>query len=82
MIVEDLTLIKTIGKGAFGEVYLTSKSGSAEKFATKKVKKSVVMSDKVKKYFNNELLILKQVNHPNIIKLHEIKQTLDRKSVV
>ena len=49
MIVEDLTLIKTIGKGAFGEVYLTSKSGSAEKFATKKVKKSVVMSDKVKK---------------------------------
>ena len=77
MIVEDLTLIKTIGKGAFGEVYLTSKSGSAEKFATKKVKKSVVMSDKVKKYFNNELLILKQVNHPNIIKLHEIKQTLN-----
>ena len=77
MIVEDLTLIKTIGKGAFGEVYLTAKSGCAEKFATKKVKKSVVMSDKVKKYFNNELLILKQVNHPNIIKLHEIKQTLN-----
>ena len=77
MIVEDLTLIKTIGKGAFGEVFLTSKSGCAEKFATKKVKKSLVASDKVRKYFNNELFILKQVSHPNIIKLYDIKQTLN-----
>ena len=77
MIVEDLTLIKTIGKGAFGEVFLTSKAGCAEKFATKKVKKSLVMSDKVRKYFNNELFILKQVSHPNIIKLYDIKQTLN-----
>ena len=77
MIVEDLTLIKTIGKGAFGEVFLTSKTGTQEKFATKKVKKSLVMSEKVKKYFNNELYILKQVNHPNIVKLYDIKQTLN-----
>ena len=46
-------------------------------FAVKKVSKSLVLQDKVKKYFNNEIYILKQVNHPNIIKLYEIKQTLN-----
>ena len=77
MIVEDLTLIKQIGKGSFGEVFITSKAGTKELFATKKVKKSMVMAEKVKKYFNNELFILKNVNHPNIVKLYDIKQTLN-----
>ena len=77
MIVEDLTLIKQIGKGSFGEVFITSKAGTKELFATKKVKKSMVMTEKVKKYFNNELFILKNVNHPNIVKLYDIKQTLN-----
>ena len=35
------------------------------------------MDEKVKKYFNNELFILKNVNHPNIVKLYDIKQTLN-----
>ena len=77
MIVEDLTLIKQIGEGSFGEVFITSKAGTKELFATKKVKKSMVMDEKVKKYFNNELFILKNVNHPNIVKLYDIKQTLN-----
>ena len=77
MIVEDLTLIKQIGKGSFGEVFITSKAGTKELFATKKVKKSMVTAEKVKKYFNNELFILKNVNHPNIVKLYDIKQTLN-----
>ena len=77
MIIGDLTLTKKIGKGSFGEVFLTSKKGTDQMFAVKKVSKSLVLQDKVKKYFNNEIYILKQVNHPNIIKLYEIKQTLN-----
>ena len=77
MQIEDLVLIKSIGKGAFGEVFLTTKRGTQQQFATKKVQKSVALDEKVKKYFNNEIYILKNVNHPNIIKLHEIKQTLN-----
>ena len=77
MNIEDIVLIKSIGKGAFGEVFLTSKKGTKKQFATKKVQKSVALDEKVKKYFNNEIYILKNVNHPNIIKLHEIKQTLN-----
>lgn len=69
-------LEKTIGKGTFGEVYLTSKRGTDEKFATKKMEKNVVLKGKVKKYFNNELFILKQVKHPNIIRFVTVKQSL------
>ena len=77
MIVEDITLIKSVGKGSFGEVFLASRKGTDQMYAVKKVSKSLVLQDKVKKYFNNEIYILKQVNHPNIIKLYEIKQTLN-----
>ena len=77
MIIENLTLIKSIGKGAFGEVFLASKKDVAQKFAVKKVSRGLVYQDKVKKYFNNEIFILKNISHPNIIKLYDIKQTLN-----
>jgi serine/threonine protein kinase len=77
MIIEDLTLIKSIGKGAFGEVFLGSKKNVDQKFAVKKVSRGLVYQEKVKKYFNNEIFILKNISHPNIIKLYDIKQTLN-----
>ena len=76
MEIEDIVLEKQIGKGAFGEVYLTSKAKCKKKFATKKIKKSMVQQEKLKKYFNNEIFILKNVKHPNIIVLEEIKKTM------
>ena len=36
-VIDDLTLIKLLGKGSYGEVYLTSKAGKSELFATKKM---------------------------------------------
>ena len=75
MIVEDLTLIKCLGKGAFGEVYLTSKQGSKDKYATKKIDKKFIANPKARKYLDNEINILKEVHHPNIIKLIEVHET-------
>ena len=76
MLIEDLVLIKSIGRGSFGEVFLTNKIGFNKQFATKKYKKSIVLkNDKIKKCFNNEIYILSNISHPNIIKLHEIKRT-------
>ena len=74
--IDDLTLIKKIGKGAFGEVHLTSKQGTSIKYATKKLDKSkYITNPRAKKYLDNEIEILKNINHPNIIKLIEIKDT-------
>ena len=75
MLVEDLTLQKCLGKGAFGEVYLTSKQGSQQKFATKKIDKKFTSNPRAKKYLDNEINILKEIDHPNIIKLYEVKET-------
>ena len=68
MLVDDLTLTTKLGEGSFGNVYLTTKQGTSTKYATKVI-------DKAKKYLieyiNNEISILKDVNHPNIIKFIE-----------
>ena len=72
---EELTFIKPIGKGAFGTVYLTSIEGNPNFFATKIIKKSVADSPKMKKYFHNEIEILKEIKHKNIMELIEIKQS-------
>ena len=75
MLIDDLTLIKPIGKGAFGEVFLTSKQGIKEKFATKKIDKKFAANPKARKYLENEIKILKDIDHENIVKLYEVKET-------
>ena len=73
--VDDLTLLKLLGKGSFGEVYLTSKKGHSQLYATKKIPKKIADSEKCRKYFHNEINILQIIHHKNIMNLVEIKQT-------
>ena len=75
MLVDDLTLIKPLGKGAFGEVFLTSKQGTTQKFATKQIDKKYAANPKAKKYLDNEIMILKDIDHENIVKLYDVKET-------
>ena len=60
---------------SFGEVYLTSKQGSKQRYATKKIDKKFTQNPRAKKYLENEINILKEIDHPNIIKLVEVKET-------
>ena len=76
MLIDGYSLVKCIGRGAFGEVYLTSKNETNQLFATKKVSKQKIESPSIKKYFVNEITILKELNHKNIVKLETIRQTL------
>jgi serine/threonine-protein kinase ULK/ATG1 len=76
MIVDNLTLEKCLGKGAFGEVYLTTKKGvENKKFATKKFEREEIEQGEAMKYLKNEIIILQYLNHPNIVKFEEVKKT-------
>lgn len=74
--VEDLKMISKIGEGSFGEVFLTKKDNyEGTLFATKKVPNQIALDEKNRKYFNNEIFILRNLSHENIIQLYEIKRT-------
>ena len=76
MQIGDFSLVKLIGKGAFGEVFLTKINGFDKFYATKKVPKRKVETPTIKKHFLDEIKILKELDHKNIIKLITIKQTV------
>ena len=74
--VDDLTLIKFLGKGSYGEVYLTKKDGKSELFATKKMDRKIMDQPQISKYFKNEIAILRELKyHRNIVKLEDVKMT-------
>ena len=75
MQIEDFSLGKCIGKGSFGEVYLTTRKGTNKLYATKKISKQKIESPSIKKHFLDEIEILKTLNHKNIIKLETIRQS-------
>jgi serine/threonine protein kinase len=68
-------LEKCLGKGAFGEVYLTSRKGDDKKYATKKIDREEVEKGEGIKYLKNEIIILQYLRHPNIVRFEEVKKT-------
>ena len=68
-LVEKYIKIKELGSGSYGKVYEIENKTTKEKFACKHItKRKICDMDR----FNNEINIMKQCNHPNIIKLYEI----------
>ena len=65
--IDDLTLLKCLGKGSFGEVYLTNKEGKSGLFATKKMDREFADLPQVSKYLKNEIAIMRELNHKNIV---------------
>ena len=75
MKVDDLILTKSLGKGAFGEVFLTQKEGYKGFFATKRLDRAFSEKPENIKRLSNEISILKKINHPNIVRLIDLKKT-------
>ena len=75
MKLEDYNLKKLIGKGAFGEVFLTSIKGDSKKYATKMIPREEIEKGECMKFLRNEIAILQYLNHPNIVKCLEVKKT-------
>ena len=75
MKLEDYELEKCLGKGAFGEVYLTSKKGDSKKYTTKKLDREEIEHTESMRYLKNEIITLQDLNHPNIVKFQDVKKT-------
>jgi len=76
-VVDDFVLIKSIGKGNFGEVFLTQRKGYPQLYATKKMERSVCERPPFLDRLVNEIRILKYVNHPNIVKFIDLKKSMN-----
>ena len=75
MILDNYSLEKNIGKGAFGEVFLTTKKGTSKLFAAKQIDREFFDNQTTQKYFLNEVYILQKLNHPNIVHFETLKKT-------
>ena len=80
--IDQYSLNRFLGKGTFGEVYLTQKDGSMNYYATKRMEKKMVDDPRYKKYFKNEISILQRLFHPNIIRLEDLKATLNHYYII
>ena len=75
MKVDQYILKDIIGKGKFGNVHLTSVENDPKKYATKLYEREKVENNEMKRNLQNEIKILKYLQHPNIIKLYDIKKS-------
>ena len=67
--VTDFDIIKELGVGSFGKVYLVSHKKTKHIFALKSIDKLDEVNYEEKSYFSREIEIMYKLNHPNICKL-------------
>lgn len=66
-----------LGHGAFGKVFKCTRKGQPQEYAMKVLKKAFLYRNKHLKYAITECNILKQADHPFVIKMHYSFQTPD-----
>ncbi|CAD8174342.1 unnamed protein product [Paramecium pentaurelia] len=69
-------VFKKIGKGNFASVYLAERVEDGQQMAIKAFSKSIAYAEENgKEGLINEIKLMRQVDHPNIIKLYEVNET-------
>mmetsp|Transcript_32030 Transcript_32030/g.31739 ORF Transcript_32030/g.31739 Transcript_32030/m.31739 type:complete len:264 (-) Transcript_32030:151-942(-) len=72
----DFTVIKELGNGAFGTVYLAENNDTSEMFAVKCISKHNITANHVNlANLMNEIKLIKKLDHPNIVKLHYVYES-------
>jgi serine/threonine protein kinase len=69
---EDFKIIKLIGRGTFGKVYLVKNEKTNSLHAMKSIRKDVVLEHDSLESLKVEKLILLQVKHPFIISMENV----------
>lgn len=74
--ITDFDLLKVVGKGSFGKVYLARHKGTQKHYAIKVLQKKAVMKrNEVKHIMSERSVLLQNVSHPFLVGLHYSFQT-------
>jgi serine/threonine protein kinase len=68
--VDDFDILKPLGQGKFGNVYMAREKKSGYIIALKVMWKNVIQRFKVEKQLKREIEIQAHLRHPNILKLY------------
>ncbi|PNX96479.1 CBL-interacting serine/threonine-protein kinase 21-like protein [Trifolium pratense] len=63
---------ETIGEGTFSKVKLAFNSNNGEKVAIKVIDKQMVLKNNLRYQVQSEITTMKLLNHPNIVRIHEV----------
>ena len=71
LVIPEYEVIKKLGKGGMGAVYLVRNKATGEKSALKIMLPKAELMVKSKVYFRREIDLMKNLQHPNIIKYYD-----------
>ena len=74
--IDDYIILKELGKGSYASVKLAINKYNKNKYAIKIYTKKALLDPQKKAIVNNEIKILKQLDHINIMKLYEVIDTV------
>lgn len=75
---KSFEILKILGSGSFGKVFLVKRKSDARVFAMKALKKRDLIVRKQLRYAVTEVNVLKRCNHPFILTLHSAFQVISR----
>lgn len=76
--IEDFDLLRVLGQGAFGKVFLARQKATGKIFAMKVLKKKNIIEMNQLEHTKTEKMILQHVNHPFIVSLEFAFQTPEK----
>jgi 5'-AMP-activated protein kinase catalytic alpha subunit len=68
----DYNVYETIGQGGFGIVKKIKHSISGKEFAVKILDKKILRQNELGESLKKEIVFMKMIDHPNVVKLHEV----------
>jgi len=66
-VIDNYNIIKKLGSGAFGKVYLVRKKRSTQIYALKEMQKSRIANEGLRRYVDAERFVLTQIYHPFLL---------------
>ena len=70
VMIPDFDIIKELGSGSFGSVYLFRHKETKAEYAIKAIDKRNKNNQEEKPYFRREVEVMYKIHHPNVVKLY------------